>query len=211
MATWNRDGFSLSVDVMYACRKAALIGAMVSATALAVPAATSGNSPTAVERSGCPPVREQWSQRALLPIVEGAGFQGVVLPAKAAKAVLCQCSRVTLGLASGYWTPTSSELSQMEARLPDYLRDHPHPRRADQWRALGAYLRQYLGIERAGRRLIYINVLGGNLFSLARSHRRAVERAWRSTAFVMCDGGPDFFGAEYDVASQRFTRIDFNL
>ena len=27
---------------------------------------------------------------------------------------------------------------------------------------------------------------------------------------VICDGGPDFFGTEYDVASQKFTRIDFN-
>jgi hypothetical protein len=197
---------------MYACPRA-FFGALVSATALAVLATPSGNAAMAVERSGCPAVREEWSQKALLPIVEGAGFQGVVLPAKAARAVLCQCSRESLGVASGYWTPTTSDLSQLEARLPDYLRAHPHARRFDQWRNLGAYLRQYLGIERAGRRLIYVNVIGGPLFSPARrvSHRRAVERAWRSTVLVVCDGGPDFFGAEYDVAGQRFTRIDFNV
>jgi hypothetical protein len=213
-SSWNCDALRLSDDVMHACAKTALIGAIVSATALAAAAATAGsNSAMTVERSDCPPAREQWSQKALLPIVKGVGFEGVVLPAKAAKAVLCQCNRESLGLASGYWTPTSSELSQLEARLPDYLRAHRHTARPDQWRNLGAYLRQYLGIERADRRLIYVNVLGGALFSPARrvSHRRAIEHVWRSTAFVICDGGPDFFGAEYDVASQRFTRIDFNL
>ncbi len=190
-----------------------LVGAVVSATALTIAvAAPDDKSATPGERAGCPHPSTGWSQKALLPIVQGAGFEGVVLPAKAATALLCQCSRGSLGLASGYWTPTLREISEMEARLPDYLRAHPHERRPDQWRQLKAYLRQYLGIERAGRRLIYVNVLGGALFSPERrvSHRPAIERTWRSAAAVICDGGPDFFGAEYDVDTRRFTRIDFN-
>ena len=77
----------------------------------------------------------------------------------------------------------------------------------NQWRRLDESLRQYLGVERAGRKLIHVNVLGGEAFSLARRpfKRSAIERAWRSTAFVICDGGPDFFGAEYDVAAGKFT------
>jgi hypothetical protein len=192
----------------------AVIAGVVMVTAargLAI-AAVSDRPGTAIESSRCPHPSVGWSQKALLPIVKGPDFEGVVLPPKAARAVLCQCSRKSLGPASGYWTPTLSELLPMEARLPDYLRAHAHPRRPDQWRELKGYLRQYLGIARAGRRLIYINGIGGPVFSPARriSHRPAIERAWRSTALVMCDGGADYFGAEYDVAAREFTRIDFN-
>jgi hypothetical protein len=101
----------------------------------------------------------------------------------------------------------------MEARLPDYVRAQLRAAMPNKLHDLRTYLRQYLGIERGGRRRIYVNLLGGELFSPARraAHGRAVEHAWRSTAFVMCDGGPDFLGVEYDIASRQFTRIDFNL
>jgi len=141
----------------------AVIAGVVMVTAargLAI-AAVSDRPGTAIESSRCPHPSVGWSQKALLPIVKGPDFEGVVLPPKAARAVLCQCSRKSLGPASGYWTPTLSELLPMEARLPDYLRAHAHPRRPDQWRELKGYLRQYLGIARAGRRLIYINGIGG--------------------------------------------------
>lgn len=179
------------------------------ATAWTVAAARADDGPAAaIERVGCPSRQASWSQKALLPIVKGPSFEGVVLPAKAAAAVLCQCSRGSLGLASGYWTPAAKEISEMEARFPNYLRAHGPP---GQWRQLPKSLRQYLGVERAGRRLIYVNVLGGSLFSPERRITHpAIERSWRSTAAVMCDGGPDFFGAEYDVTPREFTRLDFN-
>ena len=166
-------------------------------------------------RKACPPrphPSREWSQKTLLPIVECDGFYGVVLPVAAATAVLCQCSRPSLGPAAAYWTPTTPDIAQLEARLTAYLRPNAHPHLRDQWRRLGDYLRQYLGVERGGRKLIYVNFLGGELFSFVRrpTHRAAIERRWRSTAFVICDGGPDFFSVEYDVAAAQFTRIDFN-
>ena len=199
---------------MYARAAAALLGVIASRTAFAADdAAPNSSGGTAVERSGCPTPRVEWSQKALLPIVKGNGFEGVILPAEAATAVLCQCSRDSLGVASGSWTPTLSDLAEMEARLPDYVRARPQAAMPNKRRDLRIYLRQYVGIERGGRRRIYVNLLGGEIFSPARraAHGRAVEHAWRSTAFVMCDGGPDFFGLEYDIASRQFTRIDFNL
>jgi hypothetical protein len=180
---------------------------VVAIVAIVAPAAFAG------ERAGCPRPPVHWQQKKLLPVVEGDGFKGVVLPAKAATAVLCQCSRSSLGVAARYWTPTADDIAQLEARLPDYLGTKAHRSMPNQWRRLGESLRQYLGVERAGRKLIHVNVLGGEAFSLARRpfKRSAIERAWRSTAFNICDGGPDFFGAEYDVAAGKFTRIDFNL
>jgi hypothetical protein len=168
--------------------------------------ASSAYADDAVERRGCPRPRVDWSQDAPLPILRGDGFQGVVLPAEAATAVLCQCSRGSLGTASDYWTPTSGDIVRMENRLPAYLRANAHPHQPQQWRALPRFLRQYLGVERGGRKLIHVNVVGGVLAT-----RPAMQRAWRSTAIVICDGGPDFFSVEFDVVSGAFVRIDFNF
>jgi hypothetical protein len=125
--------------------------------------------------------------------------------------VLCQCSRASAGPASRYWTPTPQDIAQLEGQLPTYLRANAH--QPDQWRTLSEHLRQYLGVERAGRKQIYVNFLGVQAFSLIRRpHKKAaIERAWRSTALVICDGGPDYFGVEYDVGARMFTRVDFNF
>jgi hypothetical protein len=163
-------------------------------------------------RAACPHPSVTWTLKARLPIVEGDGYKGVVLPAQAGTAVLCQCSRASAGPASRYWTPAPDDIAQLESRLTAYVRANAHPHMPKQWLTLSENLRQYLGVERSGRKLIYVNFLGVNVFSLIRRpfHRPAIERAWRSTAFVMCDGGPDYFGVEYDVAARVFTRIDFN-
>ena len=91
-------------------------------------------------------------------------LEGVILPAEAATAVLCQCSRDSLGVASGSWTPTLSDLAEMEARLPDYVRARPQAAMPNKRRDSRIYLRQYVGIERGGRRRIYVNLLGGEIF-----------------------------------------------
>jgi hypothetical protein len=33
---------------------------------------------------------------------------------------------------------------------------------------------------------------------------------WREQPMIVCDGGPQFFGAEFDISAKRITRIDFN-
>ena len=55
---------------------------------------------------------------------------------------------------------------------------------------------------RDGRRFIY-----GNFFPIEEG---IGQFDWRTKPTRICDGGPVFFGVEFDVAAQRFTRIDFN-
>ncbi|HEX9346325.1 MAG TPA: hypothetical protein VF919_02020 [Gemmatimonadales bacterium] len=38
----------------------------------------------------------------------------------------------------------------------------------------------------------------------------AAKPDWRAHAVVVCDGGPDFSGVEYDLRAGRFHHIDFN-
>jgi hypothetical protein len=132
-------------------------------------------------------------------VVSASGYEGVVLPPEAAKAILCPCSRSTPGLGEVYFHPTSAQIKELESKLTEYVRAHSHQEAPDQWKHLPSFVRQYLGVTRSGRSFIYVN--------LALPDKRA---DWRSHAVVVCDGGPNFFGVEYDLNRGSFHHIGFN-
>lgn len=61
------------------------------------------------------------------------------------------------------------------------------------------YHRQYVGVVRDGRRFIY-----GNFAP------RDLEPGVLNRPIIVCDGGPQFFGVEYEPATERFTLVSFN-
>ena len=61
--------------------------------------------------------------------------------------------------------------------------------------------RQYVGVVRDGRRFIYGNFFPRGMYS---------DNRWRESLIVICDGGPDFFGIEYDVERKEFSHLAFN-
>jgi hypothetical protein len=89
---------------------------------------------------------------------------------------------------------------ELESKLSEFVRAHAHPEAPDQWKQLPFFMRQYLGVVRGGRSFIYVN-----LFRLGKP-----SDDWRSHAVVVCDGGPNFFGVEYDLSAGRFHHIGFN-
>ena len=120
--------------------------------------------------------------------------------------ILEQCSRVTPPRGEGSWTPTAGDIEQLEKRLPAALRAQPQAEQTDFGGVPIGWWRQYVGIVRDGRRFIY-----GNFFTApdprcpgARTPDYAREVA------IICDGGPDFFGVEFDVEAGRFTHFGFN-
>ena len=76
--------------------------------------------------------------------------------------------------------------------------------------ALGAYRRQYAGLELVtGERIIYVNAFEpGELHEWAELGRDS--SAWRREPLIVCDGWRGFWGVEYDPASRRFRRFSFN-
>jgi hypothetical protein len=122
---------------------------------------------------------------------------GVIFPAAKARDLLHQCSRSSLK-ASGTWTPDKNQIAILEKGLvaalaaadgaQNYKRDITH------------VARQYGGILISGRKLIYVNGFPG----------RTSDSDWRRHAMLVCDGGPAFFGAEYDPANRTFTGLEFN-
>ena len=86
------------------------------------------------------------------------------------------------------------------------IRSPRDPGDPDWARAPQGWRRQYVGIVRNGRRFIYGNFLPkqfGEELTLG-------ESQWRTEPIPVCDGGPSFFGVEYDVEAGRFDQIAFN-
>ena len=79
------------------------------------------------------------------------------------------------------------------------------PGQPDWSRAPDGWQRQYVGILRGGRRFVY-----GNFIPREVGQQSADPDQWRRAPTQICDGGPAFFGVEYDVAARRFTHFAFN-
>ena len=126
----------------------------------------------------------------------------VILPASAASHMLEQCSRDAPIMDGKAWQPTDDDVDAMEAILPKVLAGLPQAREVDYSGLLGKWQRQYVGLVRGGRRFIY-----GNYFPVEPTNELD---QWRKQPMIVCDGGLRYFGAEFDLAAKRLTRIDFN-
>lgn len=128
---------------------------------------------------------------------------GVVLPVTQAKALVRQCSRAGPRSVTGAWSPSPSQIRDLELRLPNAI----SKQRKHDGRSMDV-VRQYAGFISSGRKIIYVNALP----------RRDTESQmpdeppedWKHKALVMCDGGPQFFGVEYDPQTKAFSNFAFN-
>lgn len=145
----------------------------------------------------------------------GVPLPGVALPLSEAPALLTACDG-TRTAADSLWTPADSLLRRLEARLSDHLREISPTPEAD---PLQDYARQYLGLYRDGRPIIFINGVNEQYLRRAAGRHRArglpsrtVDAAerFKGWAVSVCDGGRGFFRAEYDVGSHAIARFAFN-
>ena len=137
---------------------------------------------------------------------------GAVFPEAKARDLLHQCSRGVPGPVEGTWMPSAVQIAELEARLPGAL-DDVLTKRGDHQKRSRDFLRQYGGFIVGGRRLIYMNafprfLLGDEKSASAERHRPVPD--WRVVVEGVCDGGPGFFGVEYDPAMKTFSHFEFN-
>lgn len=125
-----------------------------------------------------------------------------ILTGAAVPQMLQQCSRGAPSAGEASWQPAASHILALEALLPGALDVRRYSGDLDWTKAPQGWRRQYVGIVRDGRRFIY-----GNFFP-RRDDLGTLE--WRSQAVQVCDGGPVYFGVEYDVERGVFTQLDFN-
>lgn len=130
----------------------------------------------------------------------------ILLPDKAA-GLLRQCSRPAPKPGEGDWMPGKDDIARLEARIPGILAMAAEltgwdaRARSEIGGAPKGWLRQYVGLVRGGKRFIYGNFLPA---------RNGDWGAWRTEPMIVCDGGPAFFGVEYDVEKDRITDFAFN-
>lgn len=143
-----------------------------------------------------------WWCSACHPLVAPTNPNRIVLPAEAAESLLHQCSRSAPKLGEGGWQPTNKDLDALEQLLPTALSRTAEARKVNFNQVLDNWRRQYVGVVRGGRKYIY-----GNFFPRMKD---LDWLQWETKPTMICDGGPEFFGVEFDVMAHSFTRIDFN-
>ncbi len=138
---------------------------------------------------------------------------GAVLSVKEAPGLLSQCSRSAPHSVSSYWLPQRSQIDELEARLPGALDEAFSRRSARESSDPSGTLRQYAGLMLGERKIIYVNgiakVLVEDEMRSAKQLGRPI-RDWRTSAWGVCDGGPAFFGVEYDPLTRTFANFAFN-
>ncbi len=95
--------------------------------------------------------------------------------------------------------PTEADVVALEAALPAFLQTNSQVKTEQIGEQLSAYRRQYLGLERAGKRLVF-----ANFFCNAKG------ADWKETAVVVDDGGDCYFQATYNVDTDRFISLRVN-
>ncbi len=144
-----------------------------------------------------------WRTYAWLP--EGASTVSLLHAAD----TFDQCSREVPFTRGPYWVPTASQIRAIEPMLPA-LTGQARPR----YDPGTPFARQYIGFTRAGKRLVYLNVVVHH-WQLD-EHRwiehvqRFVDRVLPERPNMLCDGGVLAWGVVYDPATGLFEQLTFN-
>ena len=115
--------------------------------------------------------------------------------------LLDQCSRSAPDPknVTGYWTPSKTQLEQLEKQFLAYYQKRPesHAQYYPTEKTLHTYRRIYAGLVYNDRKIIYVDFARGNDFGA-------------DAIGPVCDGGSAFFGVEYDVETESFSHLSFN-
>ena len=124
------------------------------------------------------------------------------------------CRTRSPGPVQGIWSPSDQQLAELENRLLPTL----CARLSGRSGTLHAedFIRQYAGFVIGGRRIVYVNGVHRSYIE----KRLEVQRTdsfhlagsdWQHEPIVVCDGGAQFFGVEYDTDAKTFKNFEFNI
>ena len=99
-----------------------------------------------------------------------------------------------------FWTPTLDQVRELESLLPQYLAAHP-PIDDKPVINFSEYGRQYIGVTKDRRKLIYLN-------AFCRPQR--FGQKWEKEAVLVKDGGSCYFQIYFDPAEKEFIGLRYN-
>lgn len=142
-------------------------------------------------------VHTQASETVVSATTNRSGHSSV-LTGKQAIALSKQCSRPAPEGVIGSWKPSPKQIRRLEEHLHQYLREH-YPAI---YQRIHQHYFQFAGLSRKQGRFIYINALDEYAHN---------NPDWRHSAFIVCDGGDQFWGLEYEPITEKFSAMHFNL
>lgn len=135
---------------------------------------------------------------AVSPPTGGLTAKGVIFSAEQTAVQ----GRRYLELPAPYWTPAVSDVAELEAKLPAFLRSSGAPRADAVMANLDRSKRQYLGYSLDGRKRIFVNGFCDGYSGQGTS--------WQTHLVVVLDGGPCFYQIHYDVQTATFAGLSVN-
>ena len=131
-----------------------------------------------------------------------------VMDTSLGRKMLYQCSRSAPGNVKGFWRPSNEDVKNLEDNFTKILQlagtgccnsgpgiEH-----------LEKFGFQYLGVVIKGRKYIYINAFP---ISEVQEFEKTGGDPLREP-MIVCDGGPAFWGALFEVESKKFSALAFN-
>jgi hypothetical protein len=119
----------------------------------------------------------------LQPVRLRSGIEGAIVPAE------------RMAPAAGYWTASEAEVTKFEVGLSAFLQRARPPEAPDLHKAAPGYKRQYFGITKDGKRLLFV-------FFFCRP-----LPGWQEKPVSVDDGGKCFFEVTYDPKADKYERV----
>ena len=129
-------------------------------------------------------------------VIKTERFEGVIVPRERAVEFMKGFSGIE---EKGAWTPGKNEILKLEGKLKSYLKKAAPGRSPNLWSKLATYKRQYVGITRNGRKVIFANFFC-NAFGVD----------WKTKPVSVSDGGDCYFTVFYDPGSVTFSDLQIN-
>jgi hypothetical protein len=129
-------------------------------------------------------------------VVKTADFEGVIIPREKARDFM----RAFSGMEEkDAWTPNKDDVLKLEEKIEAYLKKAAAKRSPNLWSKLAQYKRQYIGIMRNNRRVIYANFFCDSF-----------DKDWKTKPVMVDDGGDCFFRVIYEPVSAAFSDLQIN-
>jgi hypothetical protein len=129
-------------------------------------------------------------------VVKTPEFEGVIIPRERTKDFMKAFSNIE---EKESWTPSKAEVLKLEEGIESYLKKAAAKKSPKLWSKLAPYKRQYVGLMRNNRRVIFANFFCN-----------AFDVDWKNTAVAVLDGGDCFFTVVYDVERGSFDQLQIN-